>query len=570
MMNTSRFKALVLLCSFSNLLVTSARAVPTPEQDSLQVSRSLQPIPDNQWKDIAGDRLSADYQIENNDTLYDISGRLFGDNKYWPKIWALNNARITNPHFIKPGKKITFLPGTGSSLPGVEVADASTAVSADTPTPNEERPPEATVSDAPRSRNWKSAEWRKIPAGQQWETINVQLPPEVDPDGFDRRSKIQKKFPGGFELSEVPATTPIQPQGTIIGSRGEAIGIGLNETLFIETTQNLQNDQIFSVVGEPYLFKDKERDDLVLGYSYPVLGKIQIVGRTGQYTMGKVISLQGAITRGTFLIHPPARVNTMDPAPGTNAVEANVMLSRHNAAYAAAQGKILYLTRGTEDGVQPGMVFRVFQTSDPYTGEPISRDGVLREADLQIILSSDKLSMAIVRNSSSTVLEGARAVLLTDISDVDQKVEFRQGAVVDDGVPAAKPAEGTPAEAPDATPTAPTTSSEDERAAPVEGTETPIEETPEVPVDGLGTNLEAPLPPPADSSGDGLATPDDLEKLDDGKPIQEGEKKALDQLESWEGNSVQPPAPTAPLENEFGGAEAPPLPAPTGGPDELE
>jgi hypothetical protein len=540
-----RRAASVMSVGLATLATQTAHAVPSPEQDALQTSRSLQPIPDERWKEIAGERISAEYRIEENDTLYDISSRLFGDPKYWPKIWALNNAKITNPHFIQPGKAITFLPGTGSSLPGVEIADASAAARSAQTNSSGGSESEEIVSDAPlppQSPKWKGAEWKKIPPGQAWETITVQLPPEVDPDGFDRRSKIFKKFPSGFELSEIPATQPIQPLGTIVGSRSESIGIGLNETLFIDVPaggptkgSELQVDQEFTVVGQPYLFKDEERDDLTLGYSYPILGKVRIVGKSGPYTMGKVINLQGAITRDTMLIQTPGRVDPTEPIPGSGAVEATVRLSRHYAAYAAAQGKIVYLTRGTEDGVRNGMVFRVFQTEDPYTQKTIAKDGVVREADLQVILASDRLSLALVRMSSSTVIEGARAVLLTDISDVTQKVEFRQGAIVDDaGKSVVEPASAngsTESSSPQES-SAPTSGptedlpSLDEFAAPPEtpvapeGGETPSE----------ATDLPPPkdLPPPAEATD--LPPPDNLPPPDDLPPPAEA------------------PAPTAPID----------------------
>ena len=85
-----------------------------PEQETLEIAKHLKPIPDEQWKNIAGDKISEKYEIAKGDTLYDISKRLFGDSKYWPKIWALNNGKILNPHLILPGHTINFVPGTGN------------------------------------------------------------------------------------------------------------------------------------------------------------------------------------------------------------------------------------------------------------------------------------------------------------------------------------------------------------------------------------------------------------------------------------------------------------------------
>src|SRR4051794_6658949 len=85
---------------FASLLV-STRAFPaipkSPEEETLALSKKLKPIPDEEWKAITGDRAQQNYAIVRGDTLYTVSKRLFGDGKYWPKIWALNNQSITNP-----------------------------------------------------------------------------------------------------------------------------------------------------------------------------------------------------------------------------------------------------------------------------------------------------------------------------------------------------------------------------------------------------------------------------------------------------------------------------------------
>ena len=117
-MRKAPYKALshsqsVLLLANPAFAVTSL----TPEQETASIAKTLRPIPDDQWKEIAGARITESYSVTQGDTLSDISKRLFGDAKYWPKVWAINNGAITNPHYIVPGKSVAFLPGTGTSLP---------------------------------------------------------------------------------------------------------------------------------------------------------------------------------------------------------------------------------------------------------------------------------------------------------------------------------------------------------------------------------------------------------------------------------------------------------------------
>ncbi|MCA9774528.1 MAG: LysM peptidoglycan-binding domain-containing protein, partial [Myxococcales bacterium] len=52
------------------------------------------------------------YVIHEGDTLWDVSGRFFGDPFYWPKLWEQNDY-IANPHQIVPGDRVFLRPGPG-------------------------------------------------------------------------------------------------------------------------------------------------------------------------------------------------------------------------------------------------------------------------------------------------------------------------------------------------------------------------------------------------------------------------------------------------------------------------
>lgn len=84
------------------------------------------PTPQETWvKALASDQNIKTYVVQKGDTLASISETLFGDVQFWPKIWALNQVGITNPHHIFPGQKIFFLEGTAETAPVVQVGDSS-------------------------------------------------------------------------------------------------------------------------------------------------------------------------------------------------------------------------------------------------------------------------------------------------------------------------------------------------------------------------------------------------------------------------------------------------------------
>jgi len=65
------------------------------------------------------------YVVQKGDTLASISYTLFGDAKFWPKIWSINRLGITNPHQIWPGEKIYIMSGGQDSPPVLAVGDHS-------------------------------------------------------------------------------------------------------------------------------------------------------------------------------------------------------------------------------------------------------------------------------------------------------------------------------------------------------------------------------------------------------------------------------------------------------------
>lgn len=58
------------------------------------------------------------YTVQVGDTLWDISSKFLGNPYYWPRLWSINDY-ITNPHWIYPGNRIIFIPGTEIEPPSM-------------------------------------------------------------------------------------------------------------------------------------------------------------------------------------------------------------------------------------------------------------------------------------------------------------------------------------------------------------------------------------------------------------------------------------------------------------------
>ena len=318
-----------------------AGAVPakhTPEEEIQRLSKLLKPIPDESWKTIAGTRISEKYEIVKGDTLYDISKRLFGDARYWPKIWALNNGAITNPHWIKPGNFVAFLPGTGSSLPAIAINGI--AVTA------ENGAEVGTTSDAAPSARIRSMDWKYLPP-QSWENINIELPPDVDPLGFDLHAKNRIIAKTGFDLAAVAATDRIPLLGEITGANSDGQYLTIGDTIYITGEDNLQVGTTYAVTTEPATLQSASSDRS--GYAYQILGRIKITGVRDNLFTGVVLTNLDYMPRKTRLITLPGRIKGVKPIPGQSPVEGVLLLDPDISTTRTAQHKLVFVDRGSED-----------------------------------------------------------------------------------------------------------------------------------------------------------------------------------------------------------------------------
>lgn len=86
------------------------------------------------------------YTIVPGDTLWGLSQRFLKDPYYWPELWAANQRKIGNPHFIYPGQKVRVYsdrieiepaPGAPAPAPAPQAAPSKEGV------PREEPPQQA-------------------------------------------------------------------------------------------------------------------------------------------------------------------------------------------------------------------------------------------------------------------------------------------------------------------------------------------------------------------------------------------------------------------------------------------
>ena len=384
-----------------------------PEAEALRLSKILQPIPNDAWEKIAGEKISERYEIIKGDNLFDISKRLFGDGKYWPKIWSLNNDSITNPHLIRPGRKVVFLAGTGTSLPSVAIVNAEGGPS---PTSTTNSAGSAEPTGQPHRPRVRSQEWKDLPH-QSWETFEVLRPIEVDALGFDKNTKVQFRTTSDFDLEHIAVTERMDVHGTIIGSSHPGSQLTLGDTVYLQSQTNLQVGDLYSIVSEPQSLGGTEGHS---GFAYEILGRVKITSVRDSLFAGVISNASYLISRGALLIPAIPRVKILEPIPGPDSVTGTLYVDPSLSTVQTAQHKQVFVDRGMEDGVLPGMIFRLYQHEDAATGDHLTDSDFIPVAEMIVIHSTPRFCTVEIIHSTVTISDGEKVRLLTNIADLKE------------------------------------------------------------------------------------------------------------------------------------------------------
>ncbi len=369
----------------------------SPEQRTYEISQHLKLITNDEWKEIAGGQASRTYTLLKGDTLYTISKKLLGDAKYWPKLWAINHETISNPHEVSPGLKLAFV--SSGDFEGV------------TPAP----------SQKPSHPLKRSEEWRSLPH-QRWEAYQIQLPSNVDPLGFDENSIVRFGRESSFDLPAIIKSEKIDPIGQIIGARIDATYLTLGNIVFIRPQKDMQVGDVYAVTNDP----EKLGSTIFgrSGYSYLLLGTVKLIGERDHLYVGTIESGANVIQRGNFLMPVPPPVQMQPPIPAPRPLKGDLLLDHRLTSSIVAQHKEVFIDRGTEDGVQPGMVFRAYEHRDPGNGKNITNSNIMIDADMIVVQADTRFSAAIVTKSVVPIQEGTSLMLLTDLSDINSTTGF--------------------------------------------------------------------------------------------------------------------------------------------------
>lgn len=310
------------------------------------------------------------YTVRRGDTLWDITGRFYGNPYEWPRVWSYN-PEITNPHWIYPLDRIRLRPGAEQGAPTLPVASAERSG----------RPQPGTV-------------WLR------------------DEGYLDREA--------------------LDDAGVIVGSPEENMLLATYDDVYVrfEEGTRVQPGREYTIFR---VIDDEERNPDERGELVRIFGTVRLRSYDPERGVGRATITEALdpIERGFRIAPVPRRFEVVPPRPNARDVESEVVATLRPQQILGDQ-QIVFVAAGSEEGVQLGNRWFVIRRGDEWRrtltsdvhdyGETIEDAPEPSEDDYPPEVIAEGRVVA-VRPHSSTVLitSSTREVVVGD------KVELRQG-----------------------------------------------------------------------------------------------------------------------------------------------
>jgi hypothetical protein len=266
--------------------------------------------------------------VRRGDTLWDLCDRYYSNPWQWPRVWSYN-PQVSNPHWIYPGDQIRMLgPGGAGALTMYEKFGASGG--------------------------------RGAGGGGSGSGAGKGL--------VDRRERLSSN------------TVVLRDQGFIgdpdSDNWGEVAGSVEEQMMLAEGNHVfllMKSGKTVKPKDELTLYRSVRQPDKVKGARKPpgeivaVLGtvKVESFNPETHIAKGRITESVDVIERGARVGPVKRRFDVVPPLPAQQAIRARVLTSVYPHVY-LAQEQVVFLDRGSDDGLKPGHRLLILRHGDPW------------------------------------------------------------------------------------------------------------------------------------------------------------------------------------------------------------
>ncbi|VAX27904.1 hypothetical protein MNBD_NITROSPIRAE02-702 [hydrothermal vent metagenome] len=299
---------------------------------------------------MAGETEYVEYTVKKGDTLWDITGGKFDDPFLWPNVWK-ENPTVKNPDLIFPGQRLRlprYMLQKQIDLRVPEEKEVKKEVAV---------PEEKAITIAPR----------------QPFVVDAKL---IAASGF-----IDKITPGVGKIAATP------DERTLIG-KDDLVYIKLYNNAVPEKGRKFYSERSLGVITHPSTGE-------VLGNLIELTGVIEVEGQEAGYTKARVIKSFIEIQKGDPIDNYYS-IESFPLVKGTSPAVSGTVVAARDLRLISGNYDIVYIDRGSADGVVPGDIFTLVSAEKP--NRPIGK--------IQVISTRQKSATAIVTKSETAIMRG--------------------------------------------------------------------------------------------------------------------------------------------------------------------
>ncbi|MBI1819466.1 MAG: LysM peptidoglycan-binding domain-containing protein [Nitrospirae bacterium] len=343
------------------------------------------------------------YTVKEGDTLWGISTAHYTEPFLWPKLWG-KNPSIPHPDRIYPGQKI-FLPSESFLKEVEKKEETEIAALTEQKMPEEEAEPAAVAEEtkngeAPKEEP-RAVQPEPVAAAEEEETKTpVWTVRDLATGGF-----ISKKF---LKEEKVASITASEQDHSLLGD-GDAVYV------FPEKNHSLQVGEQYTIF-EPIKSVYHPETHHLIGNLIRIKGYLEIIpdvmARKGQKGhLARIIKSFDLINVGDSLTvyHPVDPISlVMNEVPYPEKLKGLVIAS-HDIKTSNQQYDIIYLDKGTKDGIQPGhhlVVLKEWKKNKVYGSVAEEKPSKRITAEIEVISVQEETSTAIINKSLEPVEVG--------------------------------------------------------------------------------------------------------------------------------------------------------------------